>query len=178
MAITQRILRLSNALYWASSGLLIALPMLVIAALLWGWAAPSGIPQRFPGLPPETVITAAKAMVATAIGALSLCPMLTTLLQMRGLFDRYRHGEILTDACAHHILRIGQSVFALAIFTIVAPTLQILILTADNPGGGKILSIGINDAMLGLSLAGALLVVIGWVMREAARAAAENAEFV
>lgn len=178
MAINPRIVRLSGGLYWASSILLFALPVIVITAFLQGWAAPSGIPLRFPGLPAETVITSAKATVTTAIGALALIPMLAMLFQMRGLFDRYRNGEILTDACAHHILRIGQFLLAFAVITIFAPTLQMLILTVDNPSGRKILSIGIDGTMLGLLLAGALFVIIGWVMREAARAAAENAEFV
>ncbi|MDZ4096097.1 MAG: DUF2975 domain-containing protein [Paracoccaceae bacterium] len=178
MPVNPRIPRLSNGLYWVSSALLIVMPAVVIAALLQGWAAPAGIPMRFPGLPPETEITLAKAIAVTVIDTLALIPMLTMLFQMRGLFDRYRHDEILSDTCAHHILRIGQSLLALAAITIGAPTLQLLLLTADNPDGAKILSIAVDGTMLGLVLAGALLVTIGWVMREAARAAAENAEFI
>lgn len=164
-----RITRLSSRLYWLCSGLIVLIPLAILLALAWGWAAPEGLLMRFPGLPDGTALTPAKAITATLIGGTTLIPMALALLHMRSLLGRYRAGEILSDACARHILRIGQALIAFCVLLIITPTLQILALTADNADGQKIVSIGIDGAMVGLGLAGGLLVVIGWVMREASR---------
>lgn len=166
---SSRITRLSSWLYWLCSGLIFLIPLVILAAFAWGWATAEDLPMRFPGLPDGTTLTPAKAIIATLIGSPTLIPMAMALLQMRGLFGRYRAGEILSDACARHILRIGQSLIAFCALLIFTPTLQILALTADNPDGQKIVSISIDGAMIGLGLAGGLLVTIGWVMREASR---------
>lgn len=169
MPIPARILRLSGRLYWLCTVLLFLAPLVVLGAIAYGWAGAAGLPLRFPGLPELTVLTPAKAIAVTALGSLTLLPMLVMVLQMRRLFGRYRAGEILSDACAHHILRIGQALIALSVLMILLPTLQILILTADNPGATKVLSFSIDGAMIGLGLTGGLLLAIGWVMREATR---------
>jgi hypothetical protein len=60
----------------------------------------------------------------------------------------------------------------------VVPTLQVLALSWTNPPGQKMLQIGLSSDSLGFLVAGGLLTVIGWVMREAARIKAENEGFV
>lgn len=173
-----RITRLAGWLYWAATVLLPVLPLLVLGVLLWGACEPGWMATAFPGLPDGTALTPAKSAAVLAIGAVALVPITMALWQMRGLFARYRAGEILTPACACHIRRAGGALTVLALVQTVTQPLQILMLTLDNPPGARQLAIGLTSEALWLLLAGGLLVVIGWVMAEAAQAAAENAEFV
>lgn len=163
-----RITRLSNWLYWASTLLLWLLPAVIAWSLIKSWSSPGWLAGQFPDLPAATRLNPMKSTLVTLIGALSLPPMLLAFAQMRRLFARYRRADIMSDACARHILRAGQAMVALAVVGAVTPTLQMLALTLDNPVGQKVLTIGISGSTLGFLLAGGLLITIGWVMREAA----------
>lgn len=173
-----RVFRLSSGLYRGTTVLLLLLPLLVLGYGLWGIAHPGWLAGAFAELPEGTTLTGTKSTAVLAIGALALGPMLMALWQMRGLFARYRRGEILSPACAGHIRRCGGALVLLALAQFLIRPLQILALTADNPAGQKVLAIGLSSEVLWLALAGGLLVVIGRVMAEAARLAEENAGFV
>jgi amino acid transporter len=173
-----RVARLSGWLYWVSVVLLVGLPLVVVIQLAKGWADPSWLAGRFAGLPDGTRVTAETVTGVILLGALTLIPTMVAFRQMMGLFTRYRRGEILSDACATHILRVGQALIVLAALKVLVHTGQILILTAANPPGQRQLVVAISDDTLWLMLAGALFVAIGWVMREAARVAEENEGFV
>jgi uncharacterized membrane protein len=62
--------------------------------------------------------------------------------------------------------------------TVLVPTLQIVVLSWHIGLGQRLLSIGIDSSTLGFLLSGGLLIVIGWVMREAAKAAEDAKGFV
>ncbi|GAB1479067.1 hypothetical protein MASR2M74_16260 [Paracoccaceae bacterium] len=173
-----QVTRLSTALYRGASLLLPLLPLLVLGYGLWGASNPDWLAGAFAGLPEGTRLTPWKSTAVLAIGAIALVPILMALWQMRGLFARYRRGEILTAACAAHIRRTGSALALLALAQVLIRPLQILVLTADNPAGQKILAISLSSEVLWLALAGGLLVVIGRVMAEAARVAEENAGFI
>lgn len=171
-----RISTLSTWLFWTALVLMIVLPVALIAILIRGWLTPDDLLTQFPGV--TASVSPAIALIVTLIGALSLPPLLMALDQARRLFARYQAGEILSDACASHIHRVGQMLVTLAILDVILPTLQVLVLSWGNPVGQKMLQIGLSDETLGFLLAGGMLTVIGWVMREAARVKAENEEFV
>ena len=56
------------------------------------------------------------------------------------------------------------------------PSLQTLVLSWQAPQ--RLLTIALDDGTLGFALAAGLLTVIGWAIREAADAKAENEGFV
>lgn len=169
MQATKRIIQLSNGLYWLTSALLVAIPVIVAVAFWQDWMNPGAVLGRFAEVPEQTEMTATKLELLTAIGIIGTLPVLATFWHMRGLFGHYRRGDIVSPACVRHILRIGRAMLAMALWGVLGRTLQILALTYDNPDGGKMLSIGIEGSSLGLLLAGGLLITIGWVMGEAAR---------
>jgi len=178
MLASDRISRLSTVLFLTSSALIGLFPVVFIYGLYLGWTDPAWLSGMFAGVPVDQGYTPLKSMLVVLAGALALPPMLMAFWHMRSLFDRYRAAEILTDACARHILRVGQALVAVAIVGVLVPTLQILILTAGNAEGTRQLSIGIDGSTVGFLLAGGLLVVIGWVMREAAVIAEDAKGFV
>lgn len=178
MSDLSRISRLAGWLYAIASSLILLIPLLVAVFLWRGWLDPSWLANSFPALPDGTALTPVKSTLIILLGAVALLPVGLALTQMRALFARYRQGEILTAPCARHILRAGQALLALALVQFLILPLQIMVLTADNPAGERIVTFDFTSETLWLLLSGGLLVVIGWVMVEAARAAEENAGFI
>lgn len=178
MSSSNRIIPFSNVLYWASSILAFAIPAFIFAIILRGWFDPAALVAQLTELPATTRISALQAALVAAVGIIATYPLVATFLGMRRLFGRYRRGEILTDACARDILRIGQALFAVAAMTVLVPTLQILICSWNNGPGNRLLYLGVEGSTLGFLLSGGLLIVIGWVMREAALVAEDAKGFV
>jgi hypothetical protein len=173
-----RITPLSNTLFWVCSILAVVLPLFIVMQILRGWFDPASLLTQYPLLPAGTQVTPFLAGLTAIVGVLATYPLVATFLGMRRLFGRYRRGEILSDACATDILRIGQASFAVAAMTVVVPTLQILILSWNNGPSAHIVYLGIEGSTLGFLLSGGLLIVIGWVMREAALVAEDAKGFV
>ena len=103
-------------------------------------------------------------------------PMVAALRGMVRLFAAYRDGEVLSDTNARTILRIGRNLLLVAVFTVLVPTLQTLILSWH--AAQKTLSIALDGGTFGFLMAAGLLTVIGYAMGEAARIKAENEGFV
>lgn len=72
----------------------------------------------------------------------------------------------------------GRALVAVALMTVILPTVQLLILSWNTGPGHRVLSLSLDGSTLSFLLSAGLLLTIGWVMREAARAGQENAEFV
>lgn len=173
-----RISKLSEWLYWAATVLTYVLPLLVLAGILRGWVDTASLTKRFPELAEGTVIAPVQGLLAALVAAVAVFPLIAAFMAMSSLFNRYRRGEILSDACADDILRIGRAMVFLAAATVLVPTLQVLVLSWQSPPGQRVLQVGLDSGTLGFLLSGGLMFVIGWVMREAARVKAENEGFV
>jgi hypothetical protein len=173
-----RITPLSNLLFWVCTVLAYALPLFIIVHILRGWYDPARLLEQYPVLPATAPVTPFQATLVAAVAVIATYPLVATFLGMRRLFGRYRRGEILSDACATDILRIGQALFAVAAMTVIVPMLQIMILSWGLGQGQRLLSVGVDGSTLGFLLSGGLLIVIGWVMREAAQAAEDAKGFV
>ncbi len=178
MTVSQNTLTLSNWLYHAVTAFIVALPLLALFLIGQRVAAPDLITGDFPGIPIASTPSPATIVLAGLMGFLPMAAMIYALVQMRGLFGRYRQGEILTAICALHIKGIGQGLVAGAALGVIANSLQIVILTWANPPGQRVLAIGIETDTIGFLLSGALMILIGRVMAEAARVADENRSFV
>lgn len=172
----QRLQRLSGLLYTVALILSVVLPVLVLVYAGQGVTDPTSLLSRVPMLPAGTVVTKAQAGLVAAVGLISVLPMVAALRAMARLFARYREGEILSADNADTILRIGRSLLLVAIFAVLVPTLQTLILSWNALQ--RTLSIGLDGGTLGFLMAAGLLTVIGWAMREAAAVKAENEGFV
>jgi hypothetical protein len=172
----QRLRNLSGFLYWVALVLSVALPLLVLIHAGKAVTDPASLLSRAPGLPPGSPVTSAQAGLVAAVALLSVLPMVAALRGMVRLFARYREGEVLSLENADTIQRIGRAMLLVALFTVLVPTLQTLILSWNAPQ--KKLSIGLDSGTLGFLMAAGLLTVIGWAMREAAAIKAENEGFV
>ncbi|MFM7446759.1 MAG: DUF2975 domain-containing protein [Tabrizicola sp.] len=168
-----RLQALSGILYWVALVLSVLLPLLVLVYAGKWVTDPTALLSRAPS---GATVTPTQAGLVAAIALISVLPMVAALRGMVRLFACYREGEVLTAENAETILRIGRAMVLVALFTILTPTLQTLILSWTAPE--RTLSIGLDSGTLGFLMAAGLLTVIGWAMREAAAVKAENAGFV
>ncbi len=171
-----RLHRLSGTLYLVALVLSVLLPLLVLAFAAKAVGDPASLVARIPNLVEDTTVSRVQAGLVAALALISVLPMVAALRAMVRLFSRYRDGEVLSEANAETILGIGRALVLVAVFTVVLPTLQILILSWNAPQ--RTLSIGVDGGTLGFFMAAGLLTVIGWAMREGARVKAENEGFV
>lgn len=130
------------------------------------------------GIPEDTDLSPLRRIAVAAISALPTLAMLYVLWQMHGLFTRYAKGETLSAACAGHIGRIGVGLLASAVLEVITRPAAIAVASLVNPPGSRVLAISLTSPDLALVLAGGLMLCIGWVMRDAARIAEDNAGFV
>jgi Protein of unknown function (DUF2975) len=172
----RRLQALSGLLYWVALVLSVLLPLLVLIYAGKGVTDPGSLLSRAPQVPPGTPVTALQAGLVAGIGLVAVLPMVAALRGMVRLFGRYREAEVLSADNADTILQIGRALVLVAVFTVVVPGVQTLILSWN--AAQKTVAIGLDGGTLGFLMAAGLLTVIGWAMREAAAVKAENAEFV
>lgn len=136
------------------------------------------VTASYPTIPVATGLTALKRILLMALISVPLGLMLYTLWQIRMLFGAYEQGAIFATEAADDLRRAGIALVAAAPVQIAVRTLSVLVLTYDNPAGQRMLAIELSSDTYLFVLFGSLLIVIGWVMREAAALSEEHRQFV
>jgi mannose/fructose/N-acetylgalactosamine-specific phosphotransferase system component IIC len=171
-----RLRNLSAMLYWGALGLSVLVPLVVLVYAGKAVTDPGTLLSQVPSVPAGSPVTTVQAGLVAAVALVSVLPLVASLRGTVRLFGAYRDGEILSAANADRVLRIGRNLVLVAVFSVLVPTLQTLILSWN--AAQKVLSIGIDGGTLGFLMAAGLLTVIGYAMREAALVKAENEGFV
>ena len=157
----------SSAIAFATATALACAPLSVVAM-----AQSSEVTQLLAGL---------GRMQITVLGALwALKPLVLmgAFWQMTRLFSHFKSGEVLTEVVAICIKRIGQCLLGAAVISFVTVPLQSLLISLNKTAGARSVSVAISSDMILFAMAGGLIIVIGWAMREAASVAQENRAFV
>ncbi len=157
---------------------MVLLPLAVVFALISTPLTPANVPQAINRPDVADAATRGQLLTVTALNLIRPLILIWTLNEMRKLFDEYRVGRVLTDACARIIQRVGYGFLALALIPLVLQPVQSVLMTWANPAGQRAISLSVNSDMLFFALSGGLIIVIGRAMRDAAEAAAENRSFV
>ena len=173
-----RLKRLAGVLKIASSAAMVLLPLSLLVPLWGDGLTRADAMKAFPGLHIWPGVETWQLVVAMGLGCLAAIAGIWVLWQMRGLFRLYQMGEVLTDAAARHIRKIGQGLLAVAILPVVVFPLQTVILTMNNPEGERSVAVGFELNDVAFLLAGGMLVLIGWAMGEASRMAQDHAAIV
>ncbi len=134
--------------------------------------------NAFPELTIATGITPFKRTGLLVLMAFPLAVTLYGLWHARLLFASYEKGEIFTSRAAGHIRLVGLAMLINAILSPLVHTLGSILLTYDNMAGSRAIAVSLSSDSYSLLLTGGLLIVIGWVMHEAARLSEENRQFV
>ncbi|MBM7067072.1 DUF2975 domain-containing protein [Actibacterium sp. 188UL27-1] len=178
MSNTRRISRLARILRTTVLLMLYALPLFVIVPLLTYPDLSVPIREEYSDYNLPHAFATWQIAAYIAVFSVGLAILAIPLWHLHRLLARYALGETLSPACAQALRRIGQGLLAVAAFSFVSNTIDILILTALNASGERTLSIGIEDSDLALVLAGTVVILVGWVMGQAAEMADENRSFI
>jgi hypothetical protein len=173
-----RIIRMSRAMAWVTLAVAVGLPLaLAITAV----ADPAGFDRWLVdalSAGSGTILTPTARILCIALGVIPLTLIVTGLLILRRLFLGFARGAVLVPESGRRLRRIGVIVALLAPVTIVAGSLASLAASWANAPGSRELAVGLSGNDVLAVISGALLVVLGWTLEEAARIADENRQFV
>lgn len=152
----------------------------LLAGFLFALSAPADLARsRADALGLEVLEIGATArgllMVQYAIG---LVVMVYTLWHMARLFGLYAGNQPLGLPAADTIRRAGQGLLVMAILGTLGYTTEGLILSLDQPPGGRVLIVQFGTKEIGFLLAGGLMLMVGIVTSQALAIAQENEGFV
>lgn len=174
----RRVVRLSLWLKrLATLGVILFVGFALSVVIVPGWFD-TMVTAAYPEMTIATGITPFKRISLILLLALPLTVSLYGLWNIRMLFDCYARGEVFSPAPAAHIRNVGLAMLVNVVLTALVHSLGSVILTLDNPTGSRQLTISASSDTYLLLLLGGLLVVIGWIMQEAARISDENSSFV
>lgn len=171
-------IRRASAIMRALANLLI---VLVPVACIVYWASFNSI-----NWPPPNVLTGlvhkpygSRTLLAGFLASTLPCGLLVyAIYQLRQLFGLYRDGEIFTSKNCACLLHLGYAMLAWLPVGMSFDAIVSLAVTLGNPPGQHYLAIGVHTMDIVVFLMGAVFVVLAWVMREGARIAEEQAQFV
>jgi hypothetical protein len=173
-----RIRRVSRVMAGLSLG--IAALILVLDALIWldQAALEEGArdilpPRDIPFELTPLALTGGFVLMHLVVGLL-----VYALWQAFRLFGAFARGDVFTPEAGDRLRRIGTA-FALVPFAQVLGTgATSFLITMNNPEGQRVFAITFDPAHLILGLAGGLVLVVGWVMAEAARLSSDLEQIV
>jgi hypothetical protein len=158
----------------------LAIGFFVVAAALWlnpAWAA-EAVRAHLNMNPADVTLSFAARALAGILSAAHAGLLCAALLAARRLFLRFAHDAAIEAQTGRDLRLIGGLVAAYALTTPLSKTLMVLAVTMDNPPGHRMLTISLGSNELILGVLGALILVLGHVMAEAARIADDNRQIV
>lgn len=175
-----RIQRVSGRIATACLVLMIALPLLLLSlALVWPEFLAMQTAARQIGVRAGEISLLAR-LASSAAMIVGSAPLLWGLWTLRRLFQGYAAGDVFSPEAAEHLKRVAYALLALIIARPIGGALFGLALSIDTvkQGGQGHLMISFGSTEVWLGLAGAMVLVIAWIMGEAAAMADENKSFV
>lgn len=165
--------------WWVRALTLLAGVVLVSLPLAF-WFEPATFAHALSAMPKPSVTTLTPTIRLFAV--LALLPLVAMALfglqQLWKLFGGYAHGEVFTEIAAMRLRRLGIVMMLVCLVKPLTGAVMSIILSWHNPPGQRTLTLGLSSDDYVSLLSGAVLLAIALVMREAARLAQENAEFV
>lgn len=117
------------------------------------------------------------------IGIAALAAIAFTLLMIAGwnirqVFKRFQQMEFFSPKTLANVIAFGTWLIAFAVFDLISDPLGSFILTFDLPPGERQVDITLDGGEIFFLILGALMLLFGWILREAALIADENRQFV
>ena len=176
-----RIQRLSGRIAATCGILFVIFPILMLGLSLFlpQFLAIQNVARQM-GVQAEDISLVARIASFGAI-IVSSAPLFWGLWILKHLFQGYAEGAVFTSAAAEQLKKVAHALLALIIASPVGHALFSLALSIDTvrqPEGQGHLVIAVGSTEVWLGLAGAMVLVIAWIMGEAAALAEENKSFV
>lgn len=109
---------------------------------------------------------------------IAIATLMVALWQIRQLFVSFSQSDFFSPIALSRMLSLGWWLVAFAIYDVVSDMIGSVLLTLDFPEGQRQLAIEIEGAEFFFIIFGVIMILFGWIMREAASIAEENKQFI
>jgi len=171
---------LSRLLQMLSLLIMAVIPVAIIAVFMLGSPRDFLLAQTLGDttFTAATLPGAAQLSAAIAVSLVQVAALLFALWNMSRLFGNFRAGRIIAPQTAQRLFRTGQGLVAAALLSILADPVQTVLLSWNLGPGQRQLSVSLSLPDVLFLVAGGLLVLVGYAMREAVALQDENRGFV
>ena len=114
----------------------------------------------------------------SAVLGIAFCLLLGICWNIRQLFDQFRRAAFFASDTLSRMIKIGMWLLAFGVFDILCDPILSALLTWDYPDGEGKINVALDGGEAFFLIFGALMLVFGWIMREAATIDEENRQFV
>ncbi|MET4575317.1 DUF2975 domain-containing protein [Ottowia thiooxydans] len=154
--------RFSIVCVWLMVGSLVAI------GAYWLVVSPETLSRQWlSGMVSVQSLTPVLRGVGLGLTLIAALPMLSGLNHLRRLFLLYAEGTMFGELNVQALRGLGRCLILFSIVQMLFTPAMALALSAGNPPGERLLSVGVTVGMLEAALVGGLLLVIAWVMNEA-----------
>jgi len=108
----------------------------------------------------------------------AFCLLMGICWNIRQLFDQFRKAAFFAPETLSRMIKIGSWLLAYGVFDILSDPILSALLTWDFPEGEGEIEVALDGGEAFFLIFGALMLVFGWIMREAATIDEENRQFV
>ena len=164
--------RLSRVLYGVFLSWMVAVPAMT-AAVYWNleWALGEPALRLLPLAPgatftpgPVTWTVKVLGFAVAAVPAVLTCILLWRLAQ---LFRGYAQGRIFTADSVRRIRSVGVLLLARELLSPFIGAATSLVLTMNNPPGGHVVTLGLSDSNVTMTVTALTIIVAGHIMEQA-----------
>ncbi|MHA7772107.1 DUF2975 domain-containing protein [Roseibium sp. M-1] len=97
---------------------------------------------------------------------------------MRQVFKRFQQMEFFSPRTLANVISFGVWLIVFAVYDLVSDPIASVIATYDLPPGERAVDITVDGGEFSFMILGALMLLFGWILREAALIADENQQFI
>ncbi|WP_298986696.1 DUF2975 domain-containing protein [uncultured Roseibium sp.] len=118
-----------------------------------------------------------RAALATLV-LVTLTLVSGALWSLRNLCQQFQKMDFFSPKTSEAIVVLGIWLISYAVFDVASEPVTWLILGLDFAGGERIIDVAVDGEEIFCMILGALLLLFGWIMREAALLAEENRQII
>lgn len=118
-----------------------------------------------------------RALLSVLI-AISFFLLMNALWSLRMLCARFQHMDFFSASALKRMIMAGVWLISYAIFDVASDPVAALIATMDYPETQRVVDVTVDGGEISCLILGALMLVLGWILREAALLAEENRQII
>ncbi|MCK7612787.1 DUF2975 domain-containing protein [Roseibium sediminicola] len=112
------------------------------------------------------------------LAAISFILLTSALWTLRNLCARFQKADFFSPRTLKQVAFAGIWLISYAIFDVASDPVAALIATMDFPEAQRIVDVTVDGGEISCMILGALMLLLGWIMREAALLAEENRQII
>ncbi|EAV40765.1 hypothetical protein SIAM614_17174 [Stappia aggregata IAM 12614] len=179
-----RIRRVSAFMKWAVTFILLILVVLGLVITI-GIALPNdlmiGAEETFDVADTERMlgdIPQVQRIGISVLAAIAFGLVLAVGWNIRQVFKRFQRMEFFSPKTLANVFAFGIWLIVFAVFDLISDPIGSIILTYDFPPGQRAVDVSLDGGEIFFFVLGALMLLFGWILREAALIADENQQFI